>query len=716
MSCPASGNKQGMKRDKLIGAIAGLTCLAAAFSASAQPVVSKNRYRPYQPVADITEGLSWPKGQALPTFATPASKMDMLTVQDLSKDEQITFSSLQGLVNRKQPRILLLDARAEEGKSTWAATLHLEAGGNYSRDNRYDLIAKYAKEISGVVLYDPVASPHYRNLAGTVAAQKQGIPVSNEVYAELKGRKIELPVLEDLTTLKMTSPIEIYQYLYDHYWEKCDKRVIVSAKPGDERSGGDYHHTRDIAAACGAAVVWLNTMDPAEKAMLKKFFADMKAGEALALGWYATERSGIPAATEFGIGTMPADFFVSGTVYAGTNHRINIPAVPKMPLLENKVYVCVIVSDGDNIQYTQHAMRRIWDRAAESRGKMPINWTIAPGLVDVAPGIMNYYYGSATPMDCFVTGPSGMGYLMPFNTLKERGADVGDNLTDPARMDGYARLTETYLQRSGLRVITIWDDATPMQRKSYEKNCRQLYGATVQNFKDVPSVAGSNENGRIRFDRLVVPYAGSYQHIRDSLSHEISRWDGKSPLFLSYQVTVWGEMKPNKLVELRDQMDRDFPDKVGFTRADHYFNLYNESAGLPFNLCLSADTTVRTSDSSELPFSLLDGTPSTLWTAAKAGEAWLGFDFGKAYQVNRYVIRHAGANGMAREFDNRDWTLKTSLDGKTWKTVDTVKGNSDNVTDIEFSKTSARYLKITLLNPGQDSTARIADVEIYGSN
>ena len=83
--------------------------------------------------------------------------------------------------------------------------------------------------------------------------------------------------------------------------------------------------------------------------------------------------------------------------------------MPRKPKLDNKAYVAVFISDGDNIQYTQRAMRRIWDRAAPHRGKVPLNWTIAPGLVDIGPGILNYYYTTATEKDCFVTGPTGMG-------------------------------------------------------------------------------------------------------------------------------------------------------------------------------------------------------------------------------------------------------------------------------------------------------------------
>ncbi len=676
-----------------------------------------NHYAPYPAPVDPVTGVSWPQGQALPIFARPADTLDTILVQSLSRDEQITFSSLQGQVNRTQPRIYLLSSSADEGTYTWAetSTVNFTSRELYDRTNKYELVAKYADEVEGLVLYDPEINPHYRNLAGTVAGLKRALPVTAAVRQNLEDHGIELDVLVDLTELEYTETLDIYQYLYDNYWDQCDRRLLISAKPHDQNGGGDYHHTRDMAAATGVAVVWLNTLDDTERDMLRKFFADMTAGEAVVLGWYTTERSGVTTASEFGIGTIPADFYISGSVYSGTGRTIEIPPVPRKPELENRIYITVFISDGDNIQYTQRAMRRIWDEAAASRGRVPLNWTIAPGLVDVGPGLLNYYYTTATPNDYFVTGPSGMGYLMPFNTLTEPGAPVGDKLTDRERMEGYARLTETYLQRSGLRVVTVWDDATPMQRAAYERFGRNLYGVTVQNFRDVPSVRGSVENNRVRFDRLIIPYTGTYEHMRRSLTSQIDAWDGESPLFLSYQVDVWGEMKPNRIVDLYEDLRETYGDRFTFVRADHYFNLYNEANGLPFNLSMNPATSLTASASADSVENVIDGTPRTLWEASGTGRQWIEFDLGDTFSISRYVIRHAGEHGLPQRYNTRDFSLQVSTDdGASWTTVDTHKGNRLNVTDIEFDPTEARHVRLVIDNAGRDSVARIAEVELFG--
>ena len=690
--------------------------LALLTELSLLPVVAgTNFYSPYPQVLNISTGISWPSGQALPTFATPASPLDTILVQDLSQDEEITFSALQGLINKSKPRVYLLDSGADEGTYTWANTpiVGFTSRILYSNANRYNLIAKYANQLTGVVLYDPAVSIHYRNLASTVAGLSNAIPVTPAIHAALTGQGINLPVVVSLTNLSYTTPEDIYNHLYNTYWPACNKRVIVSANPADT---GDLHHTRDIASATGGAVVWLSTTSTSQRNVLRNFLDDMTPGQALVLGWYTTERSGVVTATSYGIGTIPADFYISGTVYGGNDHRIRIPAVPTRPALQNKIYICIFISDGDNAQYMQRAMRKIWDQNTSSRGIYPLNWTVAPGMVDLGPALLNYYYTNATTKDCFVSGPSGMGYIMPVNTLNETGASVGTHLTDPVATDAYTRLTETYMQRAGLRVLTVWDNATAMHRASYEKNVRNLYGATVQLFAGSSSVVPSIENNRVRFDRLVTAYASTYTAIRDTLTNQISAWNGSNATFLSTQVSIWGEMKPNRIVDLCNELNTLHPGKLEFVRADHYFNLFNQASNLPFNLSMSAQTTVTGSAGGGNATLARDGTPYTLWTSSAAGVRSLTFNFGAPYNLSRYVIRHAGDTMLSQTLNTRDYRLQVSTNGQLWATIDTVVSNTANVTDAEFPLVTAQYARILIDHPGSDTIARIADVELYGRN
>ncbi|WP_428308440.1 discoidin domain-containing protein [Lacipirellula sp.] len=523
-------------------------------------------------LAQSPSSLTWPAGQVLPHFPTPASQLDALDVSGLSPDEQLTFCALAGQVNRRQPRLALIDSRHEPEREAWfrEPTIDLDLNPPFTAATKHKLLAKYAKEVAGVVLYDPSRNAHLRNVAFTAAGLRKALPVTRGTYAALKQSGVELPILEDLTSLKATTAIEAYEHLLNTYWPRCEKRFIVSARP--EGREGDYYHTRDLAAACGAATIWLDCQDAAQRELYGKFLDDMPAGNAVVLGWYTTERSGMTTATKFGIGMVPSDHFRNATIFAGGSHKITPPRTPPTPTLKNKLYITIFLSDGDNIQYTQYTMRRLWDQAANARGKVPLNWTMPPGLVDVAPGILNYYYATATPNDCFVCGPSGMGYIMPVNTLAEPGAPLGSAIDDRERLTAFTQLSARYLQRAGLRVVTVWDNLTPMQREVYAENCPDLLGVTVQNFRDDPKVASSNAASGLRFERLVRAYCGSYDDLRNSMEEQYAKLDDSEPRFAAYQAIGWGALTPEQLVKLSEEVKQKCPN-VEFVRADHYFEL-----------------------------------------------------------------------------------------------------------------------------------------------
>jgi hypothetical protein len=82
-----------------------------------------------------------------------------------------------------------------------------------------------------------------------------------------------------------------------------------------------------------------------------------------------------------------------------------------LPDIDNKVYLSFTVSDGDNLQYMQHRMLRLWDDRA--RGSLPIGWTFSPLLLQIAPAMLEYYLRTATAHDELIAGPSGAGYMFP---------------------------------------------------------------------------------------------------------------------------------------------------------------------------------------------------------------------------------------------------------------------------------------------------------------
>ena len=659
-----------------------------------------NKHLAWTPYKTIETGLSWPKGQALPQFASLAETLDGFDMRKaaLSLSGKAMFTALQGLVNKTKPRIILFgDVR--EGNYKWPDNLHLKIA---EWSDKWGLFKKYQNEISGVILYDAEKSSHYLNLASTIGGIKNALPVTQADLDSLKANGFNFPVLADLTNLTYTTPTEIYQYLYDNYWEQCTKRLLVSL------SARCPNYIRDIGMASGAAFVWLDPRKEEEAVVLRKFFGDMKAGESIVIGWWAEERSGIGMGAAYGISTIPSDFYENASVYAGTSHNIQLPVVPKKPKLENKIYLAIFLSDGDNVQYCQHAMSNLWDN--KNRGEVPINWTVSPGLADFGPGLLNYYYTTATPNDFFSSGPSGLGYALIYDAHNKKW-----NMTKSEHTNAYTKFSQQYLEKSGLRVITLWDEISEQQMEIYTTNCRYLYGTTQEDWERSKPLQTIIKQDKLAFMPNHPCYASNIEDIYVRWAKKIKDFDGSKPLFLAAQGVSW-KMGPENIVLLKEKLEKLSPGKIVICRGDHFFTLFNEANQLNFNLMLSPEMVVTSSSTATKATFAADGTPlgEHQWISSGTGDKWIQFDFNENYLINRYVIRHAGAAGMDASLNTRSFLLETSADGLTWQTVSRYKNNTDNVTDIDIAPVKARYVRLTILDAGKDKTARIGDVEIYG--
>jgi len=112
----------------------------------------------------------------------------------------------------------------------------------------------------------------------------------------------------------------------------------------------------------------------------------------------------------------------------------------------------------------------------------------------------------------------------------------------------------------------------------------------------------------------------------------------------------------------------------------------------------------------------VSGGNSDKWCSLGATK-FLRIDLGASTQVGRFVIRHAAAGGEPARWNTRDFDIQTSLDGATWTTVAAIRANTADITTHPINGTSARFLRLAVLTPTQDSdrAARIYEFEAYPS-
>ncbi|GAA3767391.1 family 16 glycoside hydrolase [Micromonospora maritima] len=101
---------------------------------------------------------------------------------------------------------------------------------------------------------------------------------------------------------------------------------------------------------------------------------------------------------------------------------------------------------------------------------------------------------------------------------------------------------------------------------------------------------------------------------------------------------------------------------------------------------------------------------------SKGATKYLQVDLGSSTDVNRFVVRHAGAGGENTAWNTKDFTIATSADGANWTTRATVTGNTASTTTHDVAAVAARYVRLSVTAPTSttDPAARIYEFEVYG--
>jgi len=341
------------------------------------------------------------------------------------------------------------------------------------------------------------------------------------------------------------------------------KVSVGNIQPLSSEQKEPFGYLRDYAVANKAMVFWLSVGVPEEKSLFEKIVSGVKPGTPY-LGWFSNDFEGEAASVDFlsahSVFTLAADWFHNMTVFSGTRPANAAERKPPKERLQNKIYVTFTFGEGDNLQYDQNHMRQnLWTDPA--RGKVPINWTSSPLLLDAAPAILNYYRQTATASDELVAGPSGAGYFSPHPWPETTFAD-------------FLKSGFSYMKKSGMTVpMVINRDVT--QDVPLTKEEAAAYGK----YAHVPGIllAGGKFGIEIVGGVPVSNMRGiaTVQDGKDALAEARAGWDGNSPLFLSVGVNAWG-MRPSDVLAIVQSLGPEFE----VVNADTYFSLVRQSYGL----------------------------------------------------------------------------------------------------------------------------------------
>ncbi len=404
-------------------------------------------------------------------------------------DQKVLKLAMQGMINRHGPFIYMDHGKFMGGgpyDRFWITRLHDKYGFEFKEFGNSDekFFTQFAPLFNGIILFDNSPSDNYI-LALNLANINFCLPISRDLYNKYQQSFSDLPVIVDIKANSITRT-QMYDWLISNVLPMTDKTAgyalgtrfadnLVSYHdywPHYINGGIDYAFYRKMfffnvtpLSAPITAIVDGNEVglqgNPADQATFAKIMESYKA-PAVIMGWSE------PEATYSCWGHIMGHniWMPSGSFITQIKPHHKPPYVQKtissVKEAEKKIYIAFICNEGDTISHTYNMHWNAWQR--DARGKVPLNWSLAPVWVSMFPIIYEYLYETASPNDRFVCAPSGAGYAV-LNRMNDKD------------LEKFTRFTNECMQRYlPLSEMCTWGSDDLRVEKSLARNIKGLDG------------------------------------------------------------------------------------------------------------------------------------------------------------------------------------------------------------------------------------------------
>ena len=318
------------------------------------------------------EGQVFPKGQKL----TSVVAIDM---RKLNAPERVMISTLQGVLAKSSARQIFMNEPGPPWMNFLAEHYAIKVA---IMPAPWKLLAQFATNIDGYILYDQATNKDSVNAATSLCGPYKAIAVDASIEVRVRASGI--------TRMIMDVRHRNAKWVYDNY------RRHLNPMLGAELSPDIDYHLRDYAVMANALIFYGN--DP----LRQRILGDWPTNGVL-MGYTDVSVKG-----EYG---AFVDYSKRGIYYLGANLAPNLSLLssvyddnlrqkshPPEPVTETNVhYVTFLMSDGDNVAFNLWSLYFKYDRP--SRGKFNMGWPMLASMVDYAPSVLRWYYENASAVD-----------------------------------------------------------------------------------------------------------------------------------------------------------------------------------------------------------------------------------------------------------------------------------------------------------------------------
>lgn len=505
----------------------------------------------------------------------PPKNLDVIYVGGESFSRKLTAASLQGLVNRRSPRVYLLFNEPLDSDYKWLETYISGYGLEVSYlKNLEEFVRKYVDIFQGFTIYDPqlLQSIPIAIMLSALDNTLIASPEDVDELMELSGK----PIVNNFVG-RWKNSLDAVEWSLKNLWPETNHNLVASM-PLDR-----FPHViqiTDFLILKQPFTFMLSVLpdkDPEEFAMFDKVLSMCRGG--YALGWSNREEWYVTLASKYDIKVLCTIGNSNLSIHSTFPCRISLKQ-HKLPsnyriALREKIYVTFIYTDGDSPAVILTYYRKLWDDPA--RGLIPIGWGFQPYLLELSPGVIEYYYKTMTPNDYFLFGPSGAGYIY-YTALSNKSR--------------FSKETRDMSKLFDLEVTNLWLGLGPEKDSPppTDEEIRDIVSPFIEETKPLglflrtPSkekvVTGDDyyDPHRILLVKdtpvVVAPmyYVGDYERFKDvRKTLEYASLAEKKPLFLSLFISNYG-LTPTELHNITKSLGSEYQ----VVRPDVFLHLLKE--------------------------------------------------------------------------------------------------------------------------------------------